>query len=653
MGSAYIWERQYTLGALEARLDVAKRKCNTGYGCGRTCISVQKECRSEGGAASSKERIARLEQLARGELKQKGFGGLKPGEATAKAEQLRTARSSKAAALVAERQAKRAAPPKPAGGSSSPRGKAETMQDSGDYEFARKSSVQNAGEDLLNSARHKRNAFRTIEEAEASGQVEKLLTRDNLTKNFPTDLIEGVNGGNVLSRLEAHYCLKAFPNLSAKDVDDYIKGQERRKARGVSYGSSLQVLEEVDAKTVRKQYFDAFQDIRGFIEANRDLPERQLRQQLTSRIGEQIRQLRKTQGTGYSRNYADPYNPVANALIDMQRRVVKSGKTSVGGQLNAFATALKASLGGQFTDSQETMARTVEAATKIMEGSSLSQALGKEGSGKSRFSAADLYVAPARRSGGRSVGGSVESATEQIVKRSGFRGLQYGNSVTDEERKHHVQKAAEALVDLADVLDMPDEAISIKGTLGLAIGARGKGTAMAHYEPGAKVINLTRKRGIGTLAHEWGHALDNYAAGGTGTFLSRVTSGASKEKREAMFNVIASWETTGYVQQVYAAIQEEKRQGKLVNAEYWTSREEMFARSFEGYVQLKLSKAGRENTYLTQPTGHPFWPSQRQAEQMEPMFDALMARFREEDFPGGARRDSREERIRRFVYWLS
>ena len=38
---------------------------------------------------------------------------------------------------------------------------------------------------------------------------------------------------------------------------------------------------------------------------------------------------------------------------------------------------------------------------------------------------------------------------------------------------------------------------------------------------------------------------------------------------------------------------------------------------------------------------------------MEPKFDALMARFREEDFPGGARRDSREERIRRFVYWLS
>ena len=436
MTTATFKERQDIIGTLEERLDAAKRKCKTGYGCGRTCISVQKECRTEGGAASSKERIARLEQLARGELKQKGIGLLKPGDAAAKAEQLRTVRSSKAAALVAERQAKRAAAPKPAGGSSSPRGKAETMQDSGDYEFARKSSVQNAGEDLLNSARHKRNAFRTIEEAEASGQVEKLLTRDNLTKNFPTDLIEGVNGGNVISRLEAHYCLKAFPNLSAKDVDDYIKGQERRVARG------LQALDEVDAKTVRKQYFDGFQDIRGFIEANRDLPEGQMRLLLTRRIGEMVRQIRIPGGTGS--NYADPYNPVANALVAMQRKVMRRSKTSVGGQLNEFAQALKASMGGQFTNGQETMARTVEAATKIMEGSALSQAFGKEGTGKSRFSAADLYVAPARRSGGRSVGDSVVSATEQIVKRSGFRGLQYGNSVTDEERRHHVQKAAEA-----------------------------------------------------------------------------------------------------------------------------------------------------------------------------------------------------------------
>lgn len=102
------------LANAEARLDAAKRKCNTGYGCGRTCISVQKECRSQGGAAISKERIARLEQLARGEIKPRGIGRLEPEKARAKAEQLRTARSGKAATLSAQRKATR--PPMDADG---------------------------------------------------------------------------------------------------------------------------------------------------------------------------------------------------------------------------------------------------------------------------------------------------------------------------------------------------------------------------------------------------------------------------------------------------------------------------------------------------------------------------------------------------------
>jgi len=42
------------------------------------------------------------------------------------------------------------------------------------------------------------------------------------------------------------------------------------------------------------------------------------------------------------------------------------------------------------------------------------------------------------------------------------------------------------------------------------MGSRGSGNASAHFEPGAVVINLTKTKGAGTLAHEWFHALDNY-----------------------------------------------------------------------------------------------------------------------------------------------
>lgn len=45
--------------------------------------------------------------------------------------------------------------------------------------------------------------------------------------------------------------------------------------------------------------------------------------------------------------------------------------------------------------------------------------------------------------------------------------------------------------------------------LAIAFGSRGKGNALAHYEPGRVVINLTKMKGAGSLAHEFGHALDD------------------------------------------------------------------------------------------------------------------------------------------------
>ena len=66
------------LAALECRLDAAKRKCKTGYSCGNACISLKKECRSDPQSSLSRERAERLMALARGEIKPRGIGNLKP-----------------------------------------------------------------------------------------------------------------------------------------------------------------------------------------------------------------------------------------------------------------------------------------------------------------------------------------------------------------------------------------------------------------------------------------------------------------------------------------------------------------------------------------------------------------------------------------------
>lgn len=63
--------------------------------------------------------------------------------------------------------------------------------------------------------------------------------------------------------------------------------------------------------------------------------------------------------------------------------------------------------------------------------------------------------------------------------------------------------------------------------LAIAFGARGKGKALAHYEPARVVINLTKLKGAGSLAHEWGHAFDDFlglrcGTKGVMTFLSNA-----------------------------------------------------------------------------------------------------------------------------------
>jgi hypothetical protein len=108
---------------------------------------------------------------------------------------------------------------------------------------------------------------------------------------------------------------------------------------------------------------------------------------------------------------------------------------------------------------------------------------------------------------------------EDLAKEFNLRGVEFGHWVNDSSGLYHLKRSAEALDDLSDVLGIDKKDISLNGRLALAFGARGKGTALAHYEPDRKVINMTKHGGAGSLAHEWGHAMDNilhqYSNGGT------------------------------------------------------------------------------------------------------------------------------------------
>lgn len=106
-----------------------------------------------------------------------------------------------------------------------------------------------------------------------------------------------------------------------------------------------------------------------------------------------------------------------------------------------------------------------------------------------------------------------------------FYGGEFGTWLNEKDRQFSLNYGYDALMDLAVALDIDPSKIAFNEELSIAFGARGKGAALAHYEPLRRVINLTKMHGAGNLAHEYGHALDDIiskAAGNNNPFSEAI-----------------------------------------------------------------------------------------------------------------------------------
>lgn len=99
---------------------------------------------------------------------------------------------------------------------------------------------------------------------------------------------------------------------------------------------------------------------------------------------------------------------------------------------------------------------------------------------------------------------------EALMQTFGFRGVNFGNWTKQSERQEFLNLTYDSLLDMTEILGIPPKAIGLEGKLGLAFGAQGRAGAAGHFMPEFNEINLTRKDGAGSLAHEWWHALDYY-----------------------------------------------------------------------------------------------------------------------------------------------
>ncbi|KJA11287.1 hypothetical protein RP29_06055 [Acidovorax temperans] len=234
---------------------------------------------------------------------------------------------------------------------------------------------------------------------------------------------------------------------------------------------------------------------------------------------------------------------------------------------------------------------------------------------------------------------------EQFQEAFGFRGVQFGNYVEGGRRQQDLNRAFDALMDLAGVLNLPPRALSLGGRLGLAFGARGSGgtdAAAAHYERGNVVINLTKREGAGSLAHEWWHGLDNYFSrerGGGDAYMtvdSQSGSGVREEMRAAFREVMSAINRTG--------MQERSRKlDDRKTKDYWTTKPEMSARAFESYVIAKLQDQNAGNDYLANVLpasafelegGYPY-PTAGEMPQIRGAFDAFFQTVEARQGEGG------------------
>lgn len=175
----------------------------------------------------------------------------------------------------------------------------------------------------------------------------------------------------------------------------------------------------------------------------------------------------------------------------------------------------------------------------------------------------------------------VDATPESFLASFAPYGVEFGHWQTD--RAACLNQATDALLDLAGVVGMAAEALTFGGRLSLAFGARGHGKAAAHYEPGRRVINLTKTQGAGCLAHEWFHAYDHHIASADG-----CTPGITFASESVTHPVAEALRAIPRAMLTRSVEADRTRSGR-----YWSRPEEVMARAFEAWVRSKV-----DNDYL-------------------------------------------------------
>lgn len=208
----------------------------------------------------------------------------------------------------------------------------------------------------------------------------------------------------------------------------------------------------------------------------------------------------------------------------------------------------------------------------------------------------------ADRTGGHDLEGR-DVTPEEFAATFRFRGVQFGNYVEGPRRQKDLNDTWVSLMDLSSVLGLDPSDLSLGGRLGIAFGARGRGgrgAALAHYEPTMTVINLTKARGAGSLAHEWFHALDNQLSAVLGAPASFATEGCTSPIARDFRDLIRTIRKLPLHERSVEV-------DRYRSTPYYQTSVEIAARSFEAWVKDELARKGVCNDHLVNITPEDMW----------------------------------------------
>lgn len=190
-----------------------------------------------------------------------------------------------------------------------------------------------------------------------------------------------------------------------------------------------------------------------------------------------------------------------------------------------------------------------------------------------------------------------------FLQKYNLRAVQFGNWMNYSERADHFLALVQALTHLEKIIGSDN--VGWYGRLSIAIGARGRSGALAHFEPNTNAINLTKEKGGHSFAHEYGHAIDfiggelysknpTYYSISDARLTRTIEANTQTDEIRNLMGIVIDGVRSG---ERYPQL--EKWSKSMGRYNYWCNNTEIWARTFAQWVALECQRRGYQDTLLS------------------------------------------------------